>query len=183
MDPGIDREYTARFASRFRGAGARSRAVTTGVRTGLMLERVLMICTGNVCRSPMAEGLLRARFVARGRGTVSSAGIAALAGRPADTIAVTLLADRGIDLSDHRARQLTPDMLADADLVLVMDAAQQQAIERLAPSARGRVHRLGRFGGFDVQDPYRQPREAFERALRDIERGLDDFDRNFWSAR
>jgi len=130
----------------------------------------------------MAEGLLRARFAARGRGTVASAGIAALVGRPADPLAVELLADRGIDLSAHRARQLTPEMIGSADLVLVMETAQQQEIERLSPASRGRVHRLGRFGGFDVEDPFRRPWEAFERALAQIERGLDDFDRAFWSA-
>ncbi len=130
----------------------------------------------------MAEALLRERFVARARGTVESAGITALVGRPADPLAVDLLAERGIDVSGHRARQLTPEMIASADLVLVMEAAQQQEIERLSKAARGRVHRLGRFGGFDVEDPYRFPRAAFERALRQIERGLDDFDRAFWKA-
>ncbi len=130
----------------------------------------------------MAEGLLRARFAARGRGTVASAGIAALAGRPAEPRAVALLAERGVDLSAHRARQLTPEMIADADLVVVMEQAQQHELERLSPAARGRVHRLGRFGGFDVEDPFRQQRDAFERALALIERGLDDFDRAFWSA-
>ncbi len=130
----------------------------------------------------MAEALLRARFATRRRGTVSSAGIAALVGRPADPVAVELLAERGIDLSAHRARQLTPEMIRSADLVLVMEAAQQQEIERLSKAARGRVHRLGRFGDFEVEDPYRLPRSAFERALRQIERGLDDFDRVFWKA-
>jgi protein-tyrosine phosphatase len=130
----------------------------------------------------MAEALLAARFAGRARGTVESAGIAALVGRPADPVAVELLARRGIDLSAHRARQLTPDMVGAADLVLVMEAAQQQEIERLSKAARGRVHRLGRFGDFDVEDPYRLPRVAFERALRQIERGLDDFDRLFWKA-
>ncbi len=147
-----------------------------------MLERVLMVCTGNVCRSPMAEALLRARFAARGRGSVSSAGLSALVGRPAEPLAVELLAERGIDLSAHRARQLTPDMVAAAELVVVMEAAQQHELERLAPAARGRVHRLGRFGGFDVPDPFRLPRRAFEGALALIERGLDDFDRAFWTA-
>ncbi len=130
----------------------------------------------------MAEALLRERFAARARGTVESAGITALVGRPADPLAVELLAERGIDVSGHRARQLTPEMIASADLVLVMEAAQQQEIERLSKAARGRVHRLGRFGGFDVEDPYRFPRAAFERALRQIERGLDDFDRAIWKA-
>jgi protein-tyrosine phosphatase len=128
----------------------------------------------------MAEALLRVRFAARGRGAVASAGLAALGGRPADPLAVELLAARGFDLSGHRARQLTPEMIADADLVVVMEAAQQQELERLSRAARGRVHRLGRFGGFDVEDPYRRPRDAFERALAQIERGLDDFDRAFW---
>jgi protein-tyrosine phosphatase len=63
-----------------------------------------------------------------------------------------------------------------------MEAGQQHAIEQLSAAARGRVHRLGRFGGFDVEDPFRQPRDAFERTLRQIERGLDDFDRAFWKA-
>jgi protein-tyrosine phosphatase len=130
----------------------------------------------------MAEGLLRGRFAARGRGSVSSAGLAALVGRPADPLAVALLAERGVDLAAHLARQLTPELIADADLVIVMEEGQRQAIERLSRAARGRVHRLGRFGGFDVEDPYRKPREAFERALAQIERGLDDFDRAFWSA-
>lgn len=148
-----------------------------------MLEHVLMVCTGNVCRSPMAEALLRARFDARGRGTVTSAGLAALVGRPADPLAAELVAERGIDLSAHRGRQLTPELIAAAELVVVMDAEQQQAIERLSPASRGRVHRLGRFGGFDVEDPYKRPRAAFVRALDAIERGLDDFDRAFWNAR
>jgi protein-tyrosine phosphatase len=130
----------------------------------------------------MAEALLRARLAGRARTTVESAGLAALVGRPADPIACELLAERGIDLSGHRARQLTPELLSRADLVLVMEAGHQRELERLMPSARGRVQRIGRFGGFDVADPFRQPRAAFENALALVERGLDDFEKAFWRA-
>ncbi len=142
-----------------------------------------MVCTGNICRSPMAEGLLRQRFAARGKGLVESAGIAALAGRPADPLAVEVLAERGLDISPHRARQLTGEMILAADLVLVMEEGQKEAVEAMHGSARGRIHRLGKFGGFDVPDPFRLPRPAFDRALSLILQGIDDFDRAFWGGK
>lgn len=126
----------------------------------------------------MAEALLRRRVPAL---AVSSAGIAALVGRPADPVAVALLAERGVDLSGHRARQLTAGMVEGSDLVLVMENRHVADVEALTPAARGRVHVLGRFGRFEVLDPYRRPREAFEEALTLIERGIDDFQRRFWS--
>jgi protein-tyrosine phosphatase len=148
-----------------------------------MVNSILIVCTGNICRSPIGEALLRASSaVSRPGLTVASAGLAALQGHPADPLAVKLLAERGIDLSAHRARQLTPELVAAADLILVMDTAQQRRLETLAPSARGRIHRIGRFGGFDIPDPYRQDRAAFERVLALIEQGLAGFERVFWSG-
>ena len=145
-----------------------------------MIDNVLMVCTGNICRSPMAEGLLRAQFARLGSGRVESAGLGAIEGRPADPIAVELLAERGLDLSRHRSRQLTPEMLARFDLVLVMDEGQQRRLTAMAPSFRGRIRRIGAFSGFDVPDPYRAPRSTFERTLALIERGLGDLERAFW---
>jgi protein-tyrosine phosphatase len=132
----------------------------------------------------MAEVLLAARLRARGiPAVVESAGIAALVGRPADPIARALVAERGLDLSGHRARQLTPELIRSFELLLVMEGEQQRDVESIDASARGRVHRIGRWGGFDVPDPYKRPRADFEAALALIERGIDDLEKAFWPRR
>jgi protein-tyrosine phosphatase len=131
----------------------------------------------------MAAALLKRRLSHRaGRLVVQSAGVAALVGEPAEPHALELMRERGIDLSGHRARQLTAEMASAFDLILVMEEAQQRNVERIFPTGRGRIHRLGRFGNFEVPDPYRQTRPAFERSLALIERGIDDFERALWKA-
>jgi protein-tyrosine phosphatase len=82
---------------------------------------IVFVCTGNICRSPMAEGLLRARMEAAGLDVaVSSAGLL-FDGRPAEPNAVAALARMDIDISEHLARKITPEILAPADLVLAME--------------------------------------------------------------
>jgi low molecular weight protein-tyrosine phosphatase len=165
------------------------RAAAARAATGMMpqvttFDRVLLVCTGNICRSPMAEVLLARRLRDRGlAAVVESAGVAALVGRPADPAAQALVAERGLDLGRHRARQLTPELVRSFELILVMEAAQERAVEAIHASARGRVHRVGCIGRFDVPDPYRQERAAFERSLRLIERGLEELEPVFWSQR
>lgn len=130
----------------------------------------------------MAEALLARRLKERGfDSVVQSAGLAALVGCPADPMAKELMVARGLDLGMHRARQLTQELIRASDLVLTMEARQQRSVEELDPSARGRVHRIGRIGRFDVPDPYRQGRADFEQALALIERGLGELENVFWS--
>lgn len=135
-----------------------------------MIKRVLVVCVGNICRSPMAEGLLRQALPEL---NVFSAGLGALVGKPADATAIELATETGLDISQHRAQQFTGVLANQADLILVMDREQKREIQRRYPAASGKVFRLGEIGKFDIEDPYRKPRAAFEHALQLIQQGVD----------
>ena len=141
-----------------------------------MFDSVIILCTGNICRSPMAAGLLRHAVQSRGRGPrVDSAGLAALSGEPPDPIAVRLLAERGIDIRAHVAKQATEDLLRAQSLILTMERAQQEFVETAWPAFHGRVYRWGEWQGFDVPDPYGEDEAAFRDSLAALDRGLTDW--------
>lgn len=133
------------------------------------MKSILVLCEGNICRSPMAAALLQAAFPAA---QVLSAGLNALVGKPADPAAIALMRERGLDLREHRAAQVTRPMCLHMDLVLVMEREQRDRLQRLYPEVCGRVFRIGDASGIDVPDPYRQPIEAFRAALALIEQGV-----------
>jgi len=117
------------------------------------------VCTGNVCRSPMAEALARRLLAERGRADieVASAGTAAYAGAPASEGAYLVALEHGLDLSAHQARQLTPDLVADADLIFGMSAHHVDRAKALGGDAK--AHLLGAYAGrtgddTQVDDPY-----------------------------
>ncbi|HEY0916386.1 MAG TPA: low molecular weight protein-tyrosine-phosphatase [Solimonas sp.] len=139
-----------------------------------MFDKIVVICTGNICRSPIGEALLRQQL--GGKRTVISAGIGALSGHGADPMACELMAERGIDISAHRAQQATQPLLSSMDLILTMDQTHNDWINRNYPQLRGRVHKLLKWRqNRDVEDPYRLPRSAFEKACADIEAGVGDW--------
>ena len=134
-----------------------------------MIDSILVVCEGNICRSPMAQALLTKQLPGV---SVMSAGWAAVIGRGADPFAVELMAEREIDIKGHIAVDLNLLHMRSAELVLSMTQEQRKRIETNYPFAKGKVYRLGDHEGIDVLDPYRKGRAAFETALAQIERGV-----------
>ena len=141
----------------------------------IMIRHILVVCVGNICRSPMAGALLKRELRGLDGIKVVSAGLGALVGYPASEFSQDLMSGIGEDISMHRARQIHPDMVHDADLVLVMEAGHKRAIDDADPTARGKVYRLGEWQDKDIVDPYRKPMTAYEAALVDIENGVSSW--------
>jgi protein-tyrosine phosphatase len=140
-----------------------------------MFSKILVVCTGNICRSPLGEGLLRQRLRRRSV-EVRSAGTGAMVGWPADPLSVEVAQAHGLDLSAHRAQQATQALLTGSDLILTLDQTHSAWLNRNFPELRGRVHKLLKWReNRDVADPYRLPLEAFEQAWNDIELGVEDW--------
>ena len=126
-----------------------------------MTKSILVVCVGNICRSPMAEVMLAAELPSEC--LVSSAGIGALVGEKAHPTSIDLMHERGLSLEAHIARQLNETLLRQSDLIITMEQAQLSWIETQWPHARGRVYRWGHWDNFDVPDPFRRGDSAFQR--------------------
>lgn len=136
------------------------------------MKNILVLCIGNICRSPLAEAMLKKEFPEK---TIWSAGLGAMVGSPADPVSVELAAANEMDLANHRAQQVTAWMCQAADLILVMEQSHKNELEGRYPLVRGKAFRLGEPGKFDIADPYRQPRAAFDTAYEGIARGVADW--------
>ena len=108
--------------------------------------RILMVCTGNICRSPVAERLFRARVDPAALASATSAGTAGLSGRPMDPPSAQALHELGGDPAGHASRRLTEAMVADADLILTAELSQRSVVLQAGPLAFRRTFTLREFG-------------------------------------
>lgn len=125
----------------------------------MKLQNILVVCVGNICRSPMAEYFLKQQFPQL---HIQSAGLAALEGQSADPKAVLSMQQYQIDMHTHIAKQIRTDLVKQADIIFVMTQSQQKHIEHQWPYARGKVFRLGHWQNQNVTDPYRHNQAFFD---------------------
>lgn len=127
---------------------------------------ILVLCEGNHCRSPLAEGLLRAAL--GGVVQVGSAGLRPLLSHPAEEGIRRLMAEAGTPIEAHRGRPLDEALALGSDLILVMEEAQKAEVQARFPATRGRVFLLGHWlapGQQAIPDPFRRGPEATQRAF------------------
>lgn len=141
----------------------------------MSIHNIMTVCVGNICRSPVAEGMLAHELP---QCKVWSSGLHAVVGSPADPTSQALALEVGIDIGAHRAQQVQAWMCTQAELILVMEAAHMRELAQRFPLARGKIRLLGEFGSpfdgtpYDIADPYLQPRAAFEAAHTAIAEGV-----------
>ena len=138
----------------------------------MAFDNILVVCVGNICRSPMAEALLKQRFPNK---NIDSAGVGALVGHSADPAALEIMTKQGIDITSHVAKQIDENLARTADIIFTMSDGQTKWIEERWPFCRGKTFKLGHWMSKDIVDPYKHEMSAFETAYQDIVDSLEQW--------
>ena len=141
------------------------------------VKKVLMVCTGNTCRSPMAAGWLNQKLADKGW-VAESAGVAAWGGDGASPEAVEVMREIGVDISAHRNRKLTRALVDEAAIILAMTDGHRREIERRFPEAAAKVRLVKSFGAApaeDVADPFGASVDAYRHVRDELIQALGDF--------
>ncbi|AUX85737.1 MULTISPECIES: low molecular weight protein-tyrosine-phosphatase [Acinetobacter] len=136
------------------------------------IQNILVVCIGNICRSPMAEYFLKQEFPQL---HVESAGISGLIGHNADDKAILCMQRHGIDMQAHVAKKLNAELIKKSDLILVMSQNQQKHIEQTWPFSKGKTFRLGHWQGKNVPDPYQHEQAVFDDTCQLIQNCISDW--------
>ena len=138
----------------------------------MAFDNILVVCVGNICRSPMAEALLKQRYPNK---NINSAGVGALVGHPADPAALEIMNDQQLDVTNHVAKQIDESLAKKADIIFTMSDGQTKWIEERWPFCRGKTFKLGHWKDKDIADPYKHEKSAFQTAYQDIVDSLEQW--------
>ena len=136
----------------------------------MAFDNILVVCVGNICRSPIAEALLKEQYPSK---HIDSAGLGALVGNPVDPNSQEVMDPFNIDMSDHVAKQINEQLVMTADLIFTMSEGQTKWIEERWPHCRGKTFKIGHWNNKDIADPYQHDISLFEAARKDIVESLE----------
>jgi len=142
----------------------------------MRIQNILVVCIGNICRSPMAEYLLKANHPEL---KIESAGLSAMVGHAADNKAIHCMDQLNIDMRAHVAKQITAELIKKSDLILVMSSNQKKHLEEKWPFAKGKIFRLGHWRDQNVPDPYQHDQIFFDQTCHNIQKYVSDWKNHF----
>lgn len=141
------------------------------------MPHIMVVCTANICRSPVGEALLREKLKARGYGgwRISSGGTWAQDGRRAAEFSQQLMNEQGVDISGHRSRNITGEMLQDVDLVLCMESGHAEALRAEFPALARKIFLLTEMRGrkYNINDPYGGPLTTYQQMVKEVDEVLE----------